>query len=167
MQFYEKRTCCGAEEIFLQYGRMLYRIAVVMLGSSHDAEDVVQDTLIRYMEYQKDFRDQAHEKAWLIRVTVNLCKNRLLFAGRHPQVEFSELTKSYEDSEDRSLMECLLRLPRTYRAALLLYYVIGYNVRESAQILNVTEGTMKKRLERGRRKFKEMMEQVGADKDGI
>ena len=99
MQLDDKKKHCGVEEIFLRYGSMLYRIAVVMLGSTHDAEDVVQDTLIRYMEHKKDFQDQDHEKAWLIRVTVNLCKNRLLFARRHPQVEFSELMKSCEDSK--------------------------------------------------------------------
>ena len=74
MQLDDRKKHCGVEEIFLRYGSMLYRIAVVMLGSTHDAEDVVQDTLIRYMEHKKDFQDQDHEKAWLIRVTVNLCR---------------------------------------------------------------------------------------------
>ena len=100
-------------------------------------------------------------------MTVNLCKNRLLFARRHPQVEFSELTKSCEDSKDRCLMECLLKLPQLYRTAFLLYYVMGYSIRESAGILHVTEGAMKKRLERGRRKFKEIMEQEGVTEDGL
>ena len=167
MQLDDRKKHCGVEEIFLRYGSMLYRIAVVMLGSTHDAEDVVQDTLIRYMEHKKDFQDQDHEKAWLIRVTVNLCKNRLLFARRHPQVEFSELTESCEDSKDRCLMECLLKLPRLYRTAFLLYYVMGYSIRESAGILHVTKGAMKKRLERGRRKFKEIMEQEGVTEDGL
>ena len=83
----------SAEEVFNQYGNMLYRIAFVMLGSEQDAEDAVQDTLIRYMERKKEFQDETHQKAWLIRVTINLCKNRLLFKQRHPQVEFHELTK--------------------------------------------------------------------------
>ena len=83
----------------------------VMLGSSHDAEDVVQDTLIRYMEHGKPFRDKNHEKAWLVRVTVNLCKNRLLFARRHPQVEYSELAEYGQDQKDSCLMECLMKLP--------------------------------------------------------
>lgn len=167
MQPYEKETCCSVEEVFLRYGSMLYRIAVVMLQSTHDAEDVVQDTLIRYMERKKGFHDQNHEKAWLIRVTINLCKNRLLFARRHPQVELSQLTRSYENAEDRGLMECLLKLPRVHREVLLLYYVMGYSIREAAKILQVTEGAMKKRLERGRRRFKEIMEQEGAAEDGI
>ena len=65
------------------------------------------------------------------------------------------------------MMECLLKLPRVHREALLLYYVMGYSIREAAKILQVTEGAMKKRLERGRRKFKEIMEQEGVAEDGI
>lgn len=155
------QACRDAEDIFLRYGNMLYRIAVVMLGSSHDAEDVVQDTLIRYMEHRKAFCDQTHEKAWLVRVTVNLCKNRLLFAGRHPQVELSELTGCHMEQKDRPLMECLMKVPQTYRAVLLLYYVMGYSIRETAQILCITESAVKKRLERGRKKFREIMEREG------
>lgn len=154
-------ACKDAEDIFLRYGNMLYRIAVVMLGSSHDAEDAVQDTLIRYMEHQKVFQDQTHEKAWLVRVTVNLCKNRLLFAGRHPQVELSELTGGRQDHKDSQLMECLMKVPQTYRAVLLLYYVMGYSIRETAQLLHISETAAKKRLERGRKKFREIMEREG------
>ena len=153
-----------AEDIFFRYGDMLYRIAVVMLGSSYDAEDVVQDTLIRYMEHRKAFQDKSHEKAWLVRVTVNLCKNRLLFAGRHPQVELSELAGYSEEKTDGHLMECLMKLSFTYRAVLLLYYVMGYSLRETAQLLRTTEAAAKKRLERGRKKFREIMEQEGVTK---
>lgn len=156
------QACREAEDIFFRYGNMLYRIAVVMLGSSHDAEDVVQDTLIRYMEHGKPFRDKNHEKAWLVRVTVNLCKNRLLFARRHPQVEYSELAEYGQDQKDSCLMECLMKLPWTYRAVLLLHYIMGYSVRETAQFLRITEAAAKKRLERGRKRFREIMEQEGA-----
>ena len=148
----------SAEEVFNQYGNMLYRIAFVMLGSEQDAEDAVQDTLIRYMERKKEFQDETHQKAWLIRVTINLCKNRLLFKQRHPQVEFHELTKYYQNNEDYRLMELLMKLPEVYREVLLLYYVMGYNVRETARLLRRTESAVKKRLERGRKKLKETME---------
>ena len=155
------KTCRDAEDIFLRYGSMLYRIAVVMLGNGHDAEDAVQDVLIRYIERKKAFQDQTHEKAWLIRVTVNLCKTRLLFARKHPQVELSELIGYSQNQEERCLLECLLKLPGTYRTALLLYYVMGYNIRETAQLLHTTEAAAKKRLERGRKKFREIIRQEG------
>ena len=149
------------EKIFLRYGPMLYRVAVVMLGNCHDAEDMVQDVLSRYMEHKKDFRDETHEKAWLIRVTVNLCKTRLLFTRKHPQIELSELTAYSRNEEEGHLMEGLLKLSQTYRTVLLLYYVMGYSIRETAQILYTTESAVKKRLERGRKKFREIMEQEG------
>lgn len=54
------------EAVFEAFGNMLYRVGVVMLKSRHDAEDAVQDTLIKYMEHHKDFQDREHIKAWLL-----------------------------------------------------------------------------------------------------
>lgn len=149
------------EEIFFRYGNMLYRTAVVMLGNKSDAEDAVQDTLIRYMEHRREFKDEEHRKAWLLRVCINLCKNRLLFKKRHPQIEFAELTEYYEKSEDGWLAELLMRLPESYRAVLMMYYVMGYNIRETARILKITESAVKKRMERGRNRLREMVEKEG------
>lgn len=151
------------EEIYFRYGNMLYRTAVVMLGHRSDAEDTVQDTLIRYMEHKKAFRDEEHRKAWLLRVCINLCKNRLLFKKRHPQIQFMDLTEYYERSEDGWLMELLMKLPESYRAVLLMYYVMGYNVRETARILGVTESAVKKRMERARGRLRELAEKEGVE----
>lgn len=150
----------NVEEIFRKYGDMLYRVALVMLKNVQDAEDAVSDTLVKYMVNKKEFRDDEHRKAWLIRVIINLCKNRLLFRARHPGITLEALNLQQPD-ERSELLQSLMDLPPNYREVLLLYYVQGYKIAEIADILRIGEGAVKKRLERGRKKLKEQVERDG------
>lgn len=160
----EKRTDSPAqsvEEVFEVYGNMLYRIALVMMRNAFDAEDVVQDTLIKYMEHResgKAFETEEHRKAWLIRVDSNLCKNRLRFYRNHPRISVEELSRYYEREEDTRLMDSLLLLPFKYREILLLHYVEGYRGKEIAGMLGLSEAAVRKRLERGREKLRRILE---------
>ncbi|RKI82285.1 RNA polymerase sigma factor [bacterium 1xD42-87] len=163
----EKRTDSpdqNVEEIFRTYGNMLYRIAFVMMKNVFDAEDVVQDTLIKYMEQRergKSFETEEHRKAWLIRVDSNLCKNRLRFYKNHPKISVEQLSRYYEKEEDTLLMDSLLLLPFKYREVLLLHYVEGYQGREIAGMLGLSESAVRKRLERGREKLRGLLQETG------
>lgn len=151
----------SVEEVFREYGNMLYRIAFVMMKNAFDAEDVVQDTLIKYMERmenRKPFETEEHRKAWLIRVDINLCKNRLRFYKNHPKIGMEQLSRYYEEKEDTTLMDSLLVLSPKYREVLLLHYVEGYQGKEIAGMLKLSESAVRKRLERGRRKLKDILE---------
>ncbi len=150
----------SVEKIFDEYGNMLYRIAFVMMKNSFDAEDVVQDTLIKYMECKISFETEEHRKAWLIRVTINLCKNRLRFYRNHPKISVEQLSRYYESEEDTAVMDALLLLPRKYREVLLLHYVEGYQGKEIAVMLGLSEAAVRKRLERGRKKLRELLEEA-------
>lgn len=153
----------SVEEVFQEYGNMLFRIAFVMMKNAFDAEDVVQDTLIKYMEHVekgKTFETEEHRKAWLIRVDVNLCKNRLRFYKNHPKIGVEQLSRYYEEKEDTRLMDSLLLLPANYREVLLLHYVEGYQGKEIAQMLKLSESAVRKRLERGREKLQELLEKT-------
>lgn len=150
----------SVEKIFDEYGNMLYRIAFVMMKNSFDAEDVVQDTLIKYMECKKSFEMEEHRKAWLIRVDINLCKNRLRFYRNHPKISMEQLSRYYETEEDTRLMDSLLLLPQKYREVLLLHYVEGYQGKEIACMLRLSEASVRKRLERGRKKLRELLEEA-------
>ena len=154
----------GVEEVFQAYGNMLYRIAFVMMKNAFDAEDVVQDTLIKYMEHLesgKSFETEEHRKAWLIRVNSNLCKNRLRFYKNHPKISVEQLSRYYEKEEDTLLMDSLLLLPSKYREVLLLHYVEGYQGREIAGMLGLSESAVRKRLERGREKLRGLLQETG------
>lgn len=153
----------SVEEVFQAYGNMLYRIAFVMMRNAFDAEDVVQDTLIKYMEHTesgKVFETEEYRKSWLIRVDINLCKNRLRFYKNHPKIGMEELSRYYEEKEDTRLMDSLLFLPSKYREVLLLYYVEGYQGKEIAGMLKLSESAVRKRLERGREKLRELLKEA-------
>lgn len=153
----------SVEEVFRAYGNMLYRIAFVMMRNAFDAEDVVQDTLIKYMEHTesgKVFETEEYRKSWLIRVDINLCKNRLRFYKNHPKIGMEELSRYYEEKEDTRLMDSLLLLPSKYREVLLLYYVEGYQGKEIAGMLKLSESAVRKRLERGREKLRELLKEA-------
>lgn len=163
----EKRTNSpdqSVEGVFETYGNMLYRIAFVMMKNAFDAEDVVQDTLIKYMEHKesgKSFEAEEHRKAWLIRVDINLCKNRLRFYKNHPKIGMEQLSRYYEEQEDIRLMDSLLLLPAKYREVLLLHYVEGYQGKEIAGMLKLSEAAVRKRLERGREKLRGILKESG------
>ena len=158
----------SVEEIFQKYGEMLYKICIVMLKKTYDAEDTVQDVLIKYMIKKPLFETYEHEKAWLIRVTINLCKDKLRFYKhfykQHPYINVETIKTTYpEDSIDNQIFAILLELPSKYKEVLLLYYVEGYKCLEISKILKITESTVKKRLERGRNLLKN---KLGVDECG-
>lgn len=74
-----------------KYGDMLYRLSLSMLRNKQDAEDSVQDTFMRYLYKKPKFNDEEHEKAWLLRVCINVCKNKLRARKRHEYVSMEDL----------------------------------------------------------------------------
>jgi len=138
------------ERVIDRYGSMLFRICLVILCNEKDAEDVVQDTFIIYLTTSPTFHDQEHEKAWLITVATNRCKNLRRFNFIRKHMDISELQLYCNDVENLSVLDDLMKLPYKHKTVLLLYYVEGYKVDEIAKILNVTASAVKKRLQRGR-----------------
>lgn len=147
------------EEAVTKYSPMLYRICVVMLGNETDAQDAVQDTICKYLERTKGFRDAEHEKAWLIKVAQNRCIDMCRFRLRHPQVELSEITASYENPEYNEVLTQLVALPIAVKAAVYLYYIEGYKTKEVSEILGVSVNAVKKRLQRGRKLLRLRLEE--------
>lgn len=138
------------EELFLKYMDRLYRMALFMLFSVQDAEDIVQETYIRLLVKQPKFHDEEHAKAWLIRVCINLCKNQLRFRKRHPQDNIEGLQNSIVSTEVYEVMHSMYCLPEKLRKVMILHAVEGYSVKEISKILKISESAVKKRLQRGR-----------------
>lgn len=152
----------SVRRIFDEYGEMLYKICIVMLKNTYDAEDAVQDILIKYMVKKPAFDTTEYEKAWLIRVAINLCKDRLRFKMKHPQINIESLNTTYSNqSEEREVLGVLMNISLKYKEVLLLYYFEEYKCNEISGILKITEAAVKKRLERGRNLLKKELEQNG------
>ena len=152
----------SVKRIFDEYGEMLYKICIVMLKNTYDAEDAVQDILIKYMVKKPVFDTDEYEKAWLIRVAMNLCKDRLRFKRKHPQINIEILKTTYsEQSKEHKVLEILINLPVKYKEVLLLYYFEEYKCHEIGRMLQITESAVKKRLERGRNLLKKKLEENG------
>lgn len=138
------------EELFLKYMDRLYRMALFMLFSVQDAEDIVQETYIRLLVKQPKFHDEEHAKAWLIRVCINLCKNQLRFRKRHLQDNIEGLQMPIVRAEVYEIMHSVHFLPEKLRKVMILHAVEGYSVKEISKILKISESAVKKRLQRGR-----------------
>lgn len=135
--------------ILQTYGDMLYRTAWLLLGNPHDVQDALQEVLLRYLEKAPAFASREHEKAWLLRVTANCCKDSLRARRRHSHADLEPLRECLPARESRHLQE-LYALPAKWKTVLILHYFEGYSVKEIAGILGLTENAVKKRLQRAR-----------------
>lgn len=131
------------------YAVMAYRLAMVYLGSHADAEDVVQEAFMRLLYRAPEFTDAGHERRWLLRVTVNLCRDCLCGFWRKRAVELEPDTPAAENGLSE-VAEAIVRLPEKYKAPIHLHYYEGYSVAEIAEILSLSQSAVKMRLKRGR-----------------
>lgn len=148
-----------------KYGDMVYRIAVNQMKSRTDADDVFQEVFIKWMQYREQMKSPEHEKAWLIRVTLNQCKSALGSTWNKKKAEWSqevENTMIYEEKmeEDSELDAILNKLPGRYRTVLHLFYYEELSISEIGNILQEKESTVRTRLTRARRKLKSMLKGV-------
>lgn len=143
-----------------KYENKLYHTALVIMGNASEAEDVVQETFLRAYTKAPEFETENHEIAWLIRVTVNLCKSRLRSLWRK---RTEPLLDSYPaaEPEQQELMTLILALPPKYRTVIHLFYYEGYSIREISELTGQKESTVKSLLVRARQKLKIALKEVG------
>ena len=141
-----------------QYKDMIFRLAFSHTKNRFDADDITQNVLLQLYKTEKAFTSEAHIKNWLIRVTVNHCKNFFRAPWRkHENLEDYENTLVFEESESRELFHTVMGLDAKYRITLLLHYYEGYSIREIACIMNIPEKTVSTRLARGRKLLKNLI----------
>lgn len=134
---------------------MLFRLCLITLGNASDAEDAVQETFIKYLQKAPEFENAEHEKAWLITVATNKCKDMLRFKNRHPVVNIEEIKELTKDASDNGILDALMTLPDKFRTVLILYYVEQYPMEEIARMIGKTTSAVKMRLQKGRRLLRE------------
>ena len=153
------------QELFEKYQNNLYAVAFNVCRNAEDAEDVVQDTFIQYYSIRKQFDNEQHIRAWLIRVAINKAKNinrSFWRKNKRPLEDYME-SLTFETPESEELFETVMALPEKFRIVIHLFYYEDYAIREIADILKISESNVKVRLSRGRSLLKEKLQEEWED----
>lgn len=141
------------DELYEKHGQMLYKIAFLYFGNSHDAEDAVQEVFVKALQKLPNGTEE-HQKAWLIRVTQNQCKD-MLKRSESKTVCIDDVVISNESehiqSESRiDVLQKIVALSPKYKAVVILFYYYDYSVAQIADTLKISQSSVKMRLKRGR-----------------
>lgn len=147
------------ERVLREQGNAILRFSYSYLHNFPDAEDILQETLIRYLQHAPQFENPAHEKAWLFRVAANLCRNRLRDNAVRNTDELDEMLAAREDSSLKEVWDAVKALESPSREVIHLFYYEGYSAGEISEILGRKESTIRSDLHRGRLKLKEILKE--------
>lgn len=146
------------EAVIEGYSNMLYKICFLILKNEQDTKDVLQETFLTYYTKKPLFNDEEHRKAWLIKVSQNKCREFLRFHKKHAAVPLDEMEETLVITDGLStteseLLSLIWNLDYKLKSAVILYYIEGYTVSETAEILKTSPSAIKKRLQRAREKL--------------
>lgn len=151
-------------EIMDQLGNAILRLAYSYLHNMEDAEDILQETLIKFVTTKPVFENEKHRKAWLLTVAANLAKNRIEYNRVRSSEELNEEIAGVapeEEEDDLSYVwEAVKKLPDNQREVIHLFYQEGYKTAEIANILGRKEATIRSDLKRARDKLKEILKEA-------
>lgn len=142
-----------------RYADTVRRICFLHLKNYSDTEDIFQSVFLKYMLYNGTFCDKDHEKAWIIRVTINACKD-LLKSFYHKNVVSLEDIYDIEDLPnivDSEVFDSVTSLPKKYKDVVYLHYYEGYTALEISKMIGKKENTVYTLLSRARRLLKERL----------
>lgn len=148
-----------AERLVSDYSDMILRLGYSILNSVQDAQDICQEVLLKRMAFAETFPTSAQERAWMVRVTVNACKNlRRSFWHRHTVGLDQAAEQPVFQPEPDGVLEQVQQLPVRDREVLVLYYYMGYHTEEIAGLLGVRPEAVRARMSRARRRLKAELE---------
>lgn len=143
------------------YGDMIYRYALLHMKNEAEAQDIYQDVFLKLFEKDPDFLNNEHARAWLLRVCINLCKNRLRYHFSHLHKTLLETYAANEDKKDWQFFSYLKSLPQNYRTVLYLFYYEEYSTKEIAELLGKKDATIRTWLSRGKQVIKDEIKKEG------
>lgn len=151
----------AVSELFAMYSDMVYRIAFSRTGNKYDAEDIMENTFLKYIKCSKKFNDEEHRKAWLLKVTVNSC-NSFFTSGwnrHHADLDDAKDILSCPEYEKSEVYYAVAKLPEKYRIAVHLFYYEDMSIEEICNIMGQKESTVKSQLHRAREKLKTILKE--------
>ena len=152
------------ERLVRDYADLVLRVCYTYLRSTADAEDVCQDTLVKLIRRDEPFRDPGHERAWVVRVASNACRNLLRDRSAHREADLDSVPEpvaaegpgegELRQRDDR-VLAAVMALPLPQREAVYLHYYEGYPTREVARIVGATDEAVRQRLSRARTRLRD------------
>jgi len=167
--FSDKSVDYDIETLIRQYGNDVLRTAYLYVHNIHSAEDIFQDVFIKVSQKLSTFEGNSSIKTWIIRITINTCKDYLKSAWSRrvvPMMEYQEdqiISETDFDAVNNKdsremIRKSVMSLPDKYKDVVLCVYFQDMSINEAAKLLNLAEGTVKSRLARARQKLKIVLE---------
>ena len=150
-----------------RYRHRLFAVCVRVLGDAEDAEDAVQETLVRLARNAASFRGEAKLSTWLYRVARNVCTDRVRYEARRPSTPVADIAEIHDQPDEGDPIEshataatvgaALDQLDERSRQLLLLVAVDGLTYAEAAELTGLAVGTVKSRVSRARVQLGELL----------
>ena len=149
------------EQLVRESQDTMYRISMSMLKNEHDAQDCVHDAILKAYENLHKLKKEEYFKTWMIRILINECKRVL--KNKHRSEFVDDLKLPEITSRDNPYLSievgCAIdSLPAKIRLVVIMFYIEDYSIKEIKRVLNIPEGTVKSRLNKGRALLKEQLE---------
>lgn len=154
------------ERLVESYADTILRVSYTYLHNRADAEDICQEVLLKALAQEQPFRSESHERAWIIRVAINLCKDQLRRAASRQQVALEDAPEPAAPpaqaeveahAAQSRVLDAVMALPQDMRIAIYLHYYEGYPIRVISAITGASEAAIAKRLSRARAQLREML----------
>lgn len=144
-----------------QYIDTVFRVAYNYLGSAADADDITQNVFLKLLQQNKEFASDDHVKNWLVRVTINQCKDLVRSRWWKPESVDDYASKlTFDSAEQSDLFYLVMALPKKYRLPIYLYYYEDYTTPEIAELLHIPKNTVYTNLRRGRELLKKSLQEA-------
>lgn len=144
-------------EQYAKYKNTVYSVIFNYVQNAEDTADLLQEVFIKLYSTDTQFTGDEHRKAWLIRVSVNMCKNHLRAVKNRKNVVLEEDIPYFDQASDNELLKVVLTLPEKYRIPIHLFYYEDYSIKDIATVLDLPESTVKIHLKRGREKLSKIL----------
>jgi RNA polymerase sigma-70 factor (ECF subfamily) len=148
-----------------RYQDMVYRVAFHVLANPQDADDAVQEVFLKLYTSQKPMEGEEHLRRWLLRVTINHCRDVLRSPWRKRRAPLEDVPEQpvFQKPEQQALYQTVMDLPERHRIVLVLFYYEELSVREIGELLKLSTSAVTTRLSRARAKLKEQLGEVWQD----
>ena len=155
-----------AEYLAKKYANTILRLGYTYVKNVHDAQDVCQTVFLKLLTHPQTFESEAHEKAYILRMTANICKNMLRSPWRSKTCSLDVCADiPVPEPADNLVLDAVNALPARYRSVVYLHYYEGYRAEEIAEILEISPSAVYTRLNRARAKLKKTL--GGADHEAL